>query len=132
MMPATTRSRIPSTLKRTAAARPVLRASRRATKGAATPMAMSPRPAGNTGRAAAVRFNVLGILDLVVAGVIGFLLLGTVEATPSTAPLTLLPLALILTAAVPLAVALHIVSLRRLLTAAKPEDDHAAHVSAAS
>jgi hypothetical protein len=59
-----------------------------------------------------VRFNVLGILDLIVAGVIGFLLL------PSTAPLTLLPLALIPTTAVPLTVALHIVSLRNLHTAA--------------
>jgi hypothetical protein len=90
------------------------------------------RLAHGTGRIGAVRFNVLGILDLIVAGIIGFLLLGLVEVTPSTAPLTLLPLALIPTAAVPLAVALHIVSLHRLLTAAKPEDDHAAHVSAAS
>src|SRR5215207_2533539 len=68
------------------------------------------RLARDTGHTGAVRFNVLGILDLVVAGVIGFLLLGLVEVTPSTAPLTLLPLALIPTAAVPLAVALHIVS----------------------
>jgi hypothetical protein len=89
------------------------------------------RLARNTGRAAAVRFNELGILDLVVAGIIGFLLLGTVEATPSTAPLTLLPLALIPTTAVPLTVALHIVSLRRLSTAAKSEEDRAAHVPAA-
>jgi hypothetical protein len=62
-----------------------------------------------------VRFNVLGILDLVVAGIMGFLLLGLIEVTPSTEALTLLPLALIPTAAVPLTVALHIVSLRRLL-----------------
>jgi hypothetical protein len=89
------------------------------------------RLARGTGRAGAVRFNVLGILDLIVAGIIGFLLLGLVEVTPSTAPLTLLPLALIPTAAVPLAIALHIVSLRRLRTAAKPEENHAAHVPAA-
>jgi hypothetical protein len=88
------------------------------------------RLARANGRAGAVRFNVLGILDLVVAGIIGFLLFRPIEITPSTAPLTLLPLALIPTAAVPLALALHIVSLRRLLTAAKPEDDHAAHVPA--
>jgi hypothetical protein len=87
--------------------------------------------ARGTGRAAAVRFNVLGILDLVVAGIVGFLLLGLVEVTPSTAPLTLLPLALIPTTAVPLAVALHIVSLRRLRTAAKLKEDHAAHIPAA-
>src|SRR5215207_2456403 len=89
------------------------------------------RLARGTGHTGAVRFNLLGILDLVVAGIIGFLLLGLVEVTPSTAPLTLLPLALIPTAAVPLAVALHIVSLRRLRTAAKFEEDHAAHVPAA-
>src|SRR5829696_7222 len=89
------------------------------------------RLARGTGRAGAVRFNVLGILDLVVAGIMGFLLVGLVEVTPSTAPLTLLPLALILTVPVPLAVALHIVSLRRLRTSAWPEEDHTAHVPAA-
>src|SRR3712207_5496059 len=89
------------------------------------------RLARDTGRAAAVRFNVLGILDLIVAGIIGFLLLELVEVTPSTAPLFLLPLALIPTAAVPLAVALHIVSLRRLRSAAKSEEDQATHVPAA-
>jgi hypothetical protein len=90
------------------------------------------RLARGTGRAAAVRFNVLGTLDLAIAGIIGFLLLGIVEVTPSTAPLTLLPLALIPTTAVPLAVALHIVSLSRLRTADKPKEDHAAHIPAAS
>ena len=89
------------------------------------------RLARGTGRAAAVRFNVLGILDLAIAGIIGFLLLGIVEFTPSTAPLTLLPLALIPTTAVPLTVALHIVSLRQLRTADKPKEDHAAHIPAA-
>lgn len=88
------------------------------------------RLARGTGRAGAVRFNVLGILDLIVAASIGFLLFGFIEATPSTAPLRLLPLALIPTAPVPLALALHIVSLRRLRTAAKPEEDHAAHIPA--
>jgi hypothetical protein len=89
------------------------------------------RLARGTGRAEAVRFNVLGILDLIVAGIIGFLLLGLVEVTPSTAPLTLLPLALVPTAAVPLALALHIVSLRRLGAAAKPEENRVAHAPAA-
>jgi hypothetical protein len=89
------------------------------------------RLARGTGRAGAVRFNVLGIFDLIVAGIIGFLLLGLVEVTPSTAPLTVLPLALVPTTAVPLAVALHIVSLHRLRNAAKFEGDHAAHVPAA-
>jgi hypothetical protein len=89
------------------------------------------RLARDTGRSGAVRFNVLGILDLIVAGSIGFLLLRLVEVTPSTAPLFVLPLALVPTVAVPLAVALHIVSLRRLRTAAKPEEDHAGHLQAA-
>jgi hypothetical protein len=87
--------------------------------------------ARGTGRTAAVRFNVLGILDLAVAGSIGFLLFRVVEVTPSTAPLFVLPLALIPTVPVPLALALHIVSLRRLRTATKPEEDHAAQVPAA-
>ena len=84
-------------------------------------------------RAGAVRFNVLGLLDLIVAVSIGFLLgpFGPLEVTPSTEALRLLPLALIPTAAVPLAIALHIVSLRRLRTAAKPKEDRAGHVPAA-
>jgi hypothetical protein len=88
--------------------------------------------ARGTGRAGAVLFNVLGILDLVVAGTLGFLLFRLVEVTPSTAPLFVLPLALIPTVAVPLAITLHIVSLRRLSTATKPEEDHAGHFQAAS
>ncbi|MGH3494796.1 MAG: hypothetical protein ACRDQ1_16385, partial [Sciscionella sp.] len=67
-----------------------------------------------TGHAAAVRFNWLGILDLVVAAAVGYLLFGFISVTPSTAPLRLLPLALIPAGPVPLAIALHIVSLRRL------------------
>ena len=79
------------------------------------------------GRARAVWFNLFGILDLVVALTIGFLAgLGPwrpLEVTPSTEPLSLLPLALVPTVAVPLAIALHLVSLRRLRAAAQPEDD---------
>ena len=90
------------------------------------------RLARDTGRAGAVRFNVLGILDLVVAASIGFLLFGFIEVAPSTAPLRLLPLALIPAAPVPLALALHIVSLRRLGTVAKTEGDQAAHIPAAN
>lgn len=79
---------------------------------------VSRRLGEGTGRTEAVRFHVLGIVDLVVAGSIGFLSLGLIEVTPSTAALLVLPLALILTVAVPLAVALHVVSLRRLRAAA--------------
>jgi hypothetical protein len=65
----------------------------------------------------AVRFNVLGIVDLVVALTIGFLAgLGPVglDVTPTTEPLALLPLALVPTVAVPTALTLHVVSLARL------------------
>jgi hypothetical protein len=84
------------------------------------------------GHSRAVRFNLLGILDLVVALSIGFLAgLGPwrpLEVTPSTEPLTLLPLALVPTVAVPLAIALHIVSLHRLRTAARPQEDRVGHL----
>jgi hypothetical protein len=92
----------------------------------------APFVARGTGRAGAVLFNVLGILDLVVAGILGFLLFRLVEVTPSTAPLFVLPLALIPTVAVPLAITLHIVSLRRLRATAKAEEDHGGHFQAAS
>lgn len=69
--------------------------------------------ARGTGHHRAVRFNVLGIVDLVVALATG-VLSGLVAVGPSNAALGMLPLALIPTTAVPLAAALHIVSLRRL------------------
>src|ERR671930_624864 len=76
-------------------------------------------------RAAAVRFNVLGLLDLVVAVSLGVLLglPGLVAVTPSTEVLRLLPLALVPTVPVPLAIALHIVALHRLRTATRSEED---------
>jgi hypothetical protein len=65
-----------------------------------------------------VRFHLLGILDLVVAITIGYLaglgLYRPLDITPSTEPLSLLPLALVATVAVPTALALHVVSLTRL------------------
>jgi hypothetical protein len=69
-------------------------------------------------RRGAVWFNALGILDLTVAVGTGALAaLGPtrlLDVTPSTEALGLLPLVLIPLTAVPLAVALHVVSLRRL------------------
>jgi hypothetical protein len=66
----------------------------------------------------AVRFHLLGLLDLVVAITIGYLAgLGPyrpLDIIPSTEPLSLLPLALVATVAVPTAIALHVVSLTRL------------------
>ena len=85
------------------------------------------RLAHGGGRRRAVWFNLFGLLDLIVALGIGFLAgLGPwrpLEVTPSTEPLSLLPLALVPTVAVPLAIALHLVSLSQLRTAAQPEDD---------
>jgi hypothetical protein len=74
-----------------------------------------------TGRRGAVWFNILGITDLVVAVGIGVLAgLGpdqVIPANPSTAAVAELPMVLIPTTLVPLALALHIVSLRRLRSA---------------
>lgn len=85
------------------------------------------RLARGSGHSRAVWFNLFGILDLVVALSIGFLAgLGPwrpVVVTPSTEPLSLLPLALVPTVAVPLSIALHIVSLRRLRSTARAEQD---------
>jgi hypothetical protein len=71
-----------------------------------------------SGRVGAVWFNVMGIVDLVVAVSIGFLAgLGptnVLQVSPSTEAVTVLPLVLVPTVAVPLAVALHVISLRRL------------------
>jgi hypothetical protein len=69
-------------------------------------------------RRGAVWFNIMGIVDLAVAVSIGFLAaLGPyrpLHVTPSTEAVTLLPLVLIPVTAVPLAIALHVVSLRAL------------------
>jgi hypothetical protein len=90
------------------------------------------RLARGTGHTRAMWFNLFGILDLVVALSIGFLAgLGPwrpLEVTPATEPLSLLPLALVPTVAVPLAITLHIVSMRRLRTAARPHQDRAARL----
>jgi hypothetical protein len=93
------------------------------------------RLAQGGGRTRAVWFNLFGLLDLVVALTIGFLAgLGPwrpLEVTPSTEPLSLLPLALVPTVAVPLAIALHLMSLARLRTAAQPTKDRSGQVVAA-
>lgn len=85
-------------------------------------------------RRGAVWFNALGLLDLVVAVSLGFLAgLGPIrllDVSPSTAAVGLLPLALIPTSAVPLAVGLHIVSLTRLRAARSIAASQAALASA--
>jgi hypothetical protein len=66
----------------------------------------------------AVWFNVLGIADLVVAVTVGFLAgagsTQLIHVTPTTEAIGQLPLALIPTATVPLALALHVISLLKL------------------
>jgi multisubunit Na+/H+ antiporter MnhC subunit len=68
-----------------------------------------------------VWFNILGLTDLMAAGAIGFTaapgLARLLDVSPSTEAISLLPLALILTAIVPLATALHLLSLQKLAAA---------------
>jgi hypothetical protein len=73
----------------------------------------------------AIRFHWYGIGDLVLALTIGFFAgLGPwllIDITPTTEALAWLPLALVPTTAVPLTIALHIESLRRLRAATRSE-----------
>jgi hypothetical protein len=70
-----------------------------------------------------VLFNILGLLDLVVAIVIGVTaapgVAHVLSTSPSTEPIALLPLVLIPTTVVPLAAALHVLSLRKLAVTAQ-------------
>jgi hypothetical protein len=69
-----------------------------------------------TSRRAAVWFNAFGMTDLVVALTLGALTgFGLLNVTPSSAPITELPLALIPTATVPVFFALHITSVSALV-----------------
>mgnify|MGYP007039430277 CR=1 FL=1 len=85
--------------------------------GVAAPFVARRMREGRAGRGA-VWFNVLGIFDLVVAVGLGVLAglgpAGLLDVTPSTEIVGVLPLVLIPTTAVPLALALHIVSLAKL------------------
>lgn len=78
-------------------------------------------------RLRALWFNVLGLADLVVALGIGYAAAPRVttrllSVDPSTQAITLLPVVLIPTAIVPLAAALHVLSLRRLRIPTIPDD----------
>jgi hypothetical protein len=71
--------------------------------------------AAGTGRRAALWFNALGITDLVVAMILGAVVgYGLISVGPSGAPISELPLALVPSAAVPLLLALHIISISAL------------------
>jgi hypothetical protein len=78
------------------------------------------RLAQGTGRRGALWFNRLGILDLLVALALGALTGYQLLSAPPNDSIGELPLALIPTAAVPLLIALHVLSLRRL--AATPQE----------
>ena len=70
------------------------------------------------GRRAALWFNAFGMTDLVVALTLGALTgFQLLDVTPSSAPISELPLALIPTATVPLSFALHITAVSALVRA---------------
>ncbi len=83
--------------------------------GIAAPLAARALARGG-GRRAGLWFNAFGLTDLVVALTLGTLTgFQLVNVTPSGAPISELPLALIPTAAVPLLFALHVTSVPALL-----------------
>ena len=85
--------------------------------GIAAPL-IARRLAQGTGRRAALWFNAFGMTDLVVALTLGALTgFQLLNVTPSSAPITELPLALIPTATVPLFFVLHITAVSALVRA---------------
>jgi hypothetical protein len=88
--------------------------------GIAAPLAAR-KLAQGTGRRATLWFNALGITDLVMAGTLGALTgYQLLNVTPSAAPISELPLALIPTVTVPLLLALHVTSIITLARARRP------------
>jgi hypothetical protein len=88
--------------------------------GIAAPL-VARRVAQGTSRRAAVWFNAYGIADLAVGITLAALTgSGLLHVTPSTAPISELPLALVIAADVPLMLALHITCLVTLPPAARP------------
>ncbi|HEY3735072.1 MAG TPA: hypothetical protein VGL63_14270 [Streptosporangiaceae bacterium] len=87
------------------------------TAGIAAPLAAR-RLAQGTGRRTALWFNAFGITDLVTAVTLGALTgYGLIHVTPSSAPISEIPLALVPTVTVPLLLALHLTSLSALAKA---------------
>jgi len=100
--------------------------------GLAAPL-VARRLAQGDGRRAARWFNVFGMTDLVVALTLGALTgFGLLNVTPSSAPITDLPLALIPTATVPLLFALHLTSMSSLVRTQRAASSTAALISGAS
>lgn len=97
------------------------------TAGIAAPL-VARRLTQGTGRRAALWFSAYGLIDLAVSMTLGALTgSGLLNGTPSTAPISELPLALVISADVPLMIALHITALftlarapRQALSAAVP------------
>jgi len=88
--------------------------------GIAAPLAAR-KLAQGTGRRATLWFNAFGITDLVVAGTLGALTgYQLLNVTPSAAPISELPLALVPTVTVPLLLALHVTSVITLARAPRP------------
>lgn len=91
--------------------------------GIAAPL-VARRLARGTGHRGALWFNLLGIIDLVVAlGLGGLTGYHVIDVTPANDAISELPLALIPTAAVPLLLALHVVSARQLVNASRTPPD---------
>jgi hypothetical protein len=87
------------------------------------------RLARGKGIRGAVWFNILGLADLAIAITVGFFAASgpfqILDAQPSTDVLAMLPIALVPTVAVPVAITLHILSLRRLRRASSSDGaDH--------
>ncbi|MFB7715915.1 hypothetical protein [Nocardia sp. NPDC056100] len=78
---------------------------------------------GTVGRRALLWFNILGLMDLVIAMTLGFLAAPgptrIITVTPTTAANGLLPLVLIPTVIVPIMLTLHIVSLAKMRAAVR-------------
>jgi hypothetical protein len=93
------------------------------TAGIAAPLAARGLARG-TGRRAAFWFNAFGLTDLVVAGTVGALTgYQLLNVTPSSAPISELPLALVPTVTVPLLLALHLTSMFTLIRSRPEERD---------
>jgi hypothetical protein len=102
------------------------------TAGIAAPLAAYKLAHGGS-RRTALWFNAFGMTDLVLALTLGTLTgFELVNVTPSGAPISMLPLALIPTAAVPLLFALHITSLSALARAPRTPRPATAPLTAAA
>ena len=100
--------------------------------GVAAPL-IARRLARGGGRRAGLWFNAFGMTDLVVALTLGALTgFQLINVTPSGAPISELPLALIPTAAVPLLFALHITSVSALAGALRTRRPATAPLTAAA